>query len=108
RDVFVVIPLSTYQKIYGARQSLFIRIKGYQNASMEQVQEQVRFVMRSRHHLKFNDSDDFGIISSESISNVWQQLTGILAIVAIGITAISLVVGGIVIMNIMLVAVTER
>jgi putative ABC transport system permease protein len=108
RDIFIVIPLSTYQKIFGSRQSLFIRVKGKQDANSEQVQDQVRMIIRSRHHLKFNDTDDFGVISAEAISNLWQQLTSILAMVMVGITSISLIVGGIVIMNIMLVAVTER
>ncbi|MEW6730355.1 MAG: ABC transporter permease [Acidobacteriota bacterium] len=107
-DVFVVIPISTFQKMYGSRESIFIRARGRQDVPIEQAQDQARLLLRARHHLKFNDPDDFGIISAEAIKDLWQQLTGILAAVAVGITSISLVVGGIVIMNIMLVAVTER
>src|SRR5205823_11521550 len=106
RDLFVVIPISTFQKMYGSRDSVFIRVRSRADIPLEQAQDQVRLILRSRHHLKFNDKDDFGIISAESINNFWQQLTGILAIVAVAVTSISLVVGGIVIMNIMLVAVT--
>lgn len=108
RDVFVVIPITTFEKIYGSRSSIVIHVRGREGVPIEHVQDQVRTIMRSRHHLKFNESDDFGFVSSEAISGLWQQMTGILAAVAVGITSISLVVGGIVIMNIMLVAVTER
>lgn len=108
RDIFVVIPITTFEKIYGSRSSIVIHVRGREGVPLEHVQDQVRTIMRSRHHLKFNEKDDFGFISSEAISGLWQQMTGILAAVAVGITSISLVVGGIVIMNIMLVAVTER
>jgi putative ABC transport system permease protein len=64
--------------------------------------------MRARHHLKYNDKDDFGIVSSDSIYQLWQSLTGTIAAVAVGITAVFLIVGGIVVMNIMLASVTER
>ncbi|MBL8151633.1 MAG: ABC transporter permease [Blastocatellia bacterium] len=108
RDLFVCIPITTFQKMYGSRDSVVIHVRGLETASMEQVQDQVRLILRSRHHLKFNDKDDFGFVSPEAIAGLWNQMTSILAAVAVGITSISLIVGGIVIMNIMLVAVTER
>lgn len=108
RDDFVVIPLSTHQKMFGSRQSLSISIKGYENASLADVQDQVRMLMRARHRLNYNDNDTFGFVTSDAINNFIQALFGIIAAVALGVTSISLVVGGIVIMNIMLVTVTER
>jgi putative ABC transport system permease protein len=61
-----------------------------------------------RHRLGYNDKDTFGMITAESVNNFVQAIFGIIAAVALGVTSISLVVGGIVIMNIMLVSVTER
>lgn len=108
RDDFVVIPLSTYQKIFGARQSLTISVRGYDNVRLEDVQDQARMLMRARHKLAYNDKDTFGVITSDAINNFVQAIFGIVAAVALGVVSISLVVGGIVIMNIMLVTVTER
>ncbi len=108
RDDFVIIPLAAFQKIFGTRQSLNISIRGYDNAKLEDVQDQARMLMRARHKLAYNDKDTFGVITSDAINNFVQAIFGIIAAVALGVTSISLVVGGIVIMNIMLVTVTER
>ncbi len=108
RDDFIVIPLSTHQKMFGSRQSLSISIKGYDNTNLQDVQDQVRMLMRARHRLNYSDNDTFGFVTSDAINNFVQALFGIIAAVALGVTSISLVVGGIVIMNIMLVTVTER
>lgn len=108
RDDFVTIPLSVYQKIWGARESLSISVKAYDMANLQEVQDQIRMLMRTRHHLAYNDKDTFGLVTADAINNFVQALFGIIAAVALGVTSISLVVGGIVIMNIMLVTVTER
>lgn len=108
RDDFVVIPLSTHQKIFGARQSLAVSVRGRNDARLEDVQDQVRMLMRARHRLAYNDKDTFGVFTSDAINNFVQALFGLIAAVALGVVSISLVVGGIVIMNIMLVTVTER
>ena len=65
-------------------------------------------MMRARRHLRFDQKDDFGILSSDTFLTLWKNLTGTIAAVAVGVTSIFLVVGGIVIMNIMLASVTER
>jgi len=75
---------------------------------MEASQDEARLLMRARRHLSYNAKDDFGIVSSASIYQLWENLTGTIAAVAIGVTAVFLVVGGIVVMNIMLASVTER
>jgi putative ABC transport system permease protein len=108
RDDFVVIPLSTFQKNFGARQSLTISVRGHDNVRLEEVQDQARMLMRARHRLAYNDKDTFGVITSDTINNFVQAVFGLIAAVALGVVSISLVVGGIVIMNIMLVTVTER
>ncbi len=108
QDEFVVIPVTTYQKIWGARRSLSISVKGPENAKFADLQDQVKMLMRTRHRLNYSDKDTFGIITADAINDLFKSLTGVIATVALGVTSISLVVGGIVIMNIMLVAVTER
>ena len=108
RDDFVIIPLSAFQKLFGARQSLVISVRGRDNIKLVDVQDQARMLMRARHKLAYNDRDTFGVITSDAINAFVQAVFGMIAAVALGVVSISLVVGGIVIMNIMLVTVTER
>ena len=108
QDEFVVIPVTTFQKIWGARRSLSISVKGPETVKFADMQDQVKMLMRTRHKLNYSDKDSFGIITADAINDLFKSLTGVIATVALGVTSISLVVGGIVIMNIMLVAVTER
>ena len=107
RDNFVKIPLSTFQKIYGARRSVNISIKS-RPGQMAEAQDQARVAMRTRHHLRFKEEDDFGMITSEGVNQLFDNLTRIIFSVILFVVSISLVVGGIVIMNIMLVSVVER
>jgi putative ABC transport system permease protein len=74
----------------------------------EKVQDQVRVVMRTRHKLDFNQADDFSIATDEVTEKLFGSITGMVAMVAFPVVGISLVIGGIVIMNIMLATVTER
>ena len=108
RDAFVIIPLSTHQKVFGSRQSLEISVRARDGVKLEEVQDQMRMLMRARHRLAYSDKDTFGFKTSEAINNFVQTIFGMIAAVALGVVSISLVVGGIVIMNIMLVTVTER
>ncbi len=107
RDNFAKVPLSTFQKIYGSRRTVNISIRGREN-EMERAQDQVRLVMRTVHHLSYHEDDDFGLITSEGVNQLFDQLTGVIFSVSLFVVGISLVVGGIVIMNIMLVSVVER
>ena len=91
-----------------SRQSLSIRVKAPSAETHEATQDEVRVIMRSRHHLRPNQEDDFDILASQAMQSRSGQFTGAIAAVVTPITLISLVVGGIVIMNIMLVTVTER
>ena len=108
RDKAIYIPITTYQKIFGSRSSLMIRGKARSKAVFESALDQVRMGMRIRHKLHPNAEDDFGLVSTDEINDRVDQAAGIVASVVIPITLISLLVGGIVIMNIMLVSVTER
>ena len=108
QDQYVTIPITTFQKIWGGRRSLGISIKGSENVNFNNLQDQARMLMRSRHKVPYSEKDTFGIITADAINDLFKTLTGTIATVALGVTSISLVVGGIVIMNIMLVAVTER
>src|SRR5262249_27667271 len=108
RDNFAIMPISTYQNIYGSRGSISIRVAAIGPESIERAQDEVRVIMRARRHLNYNDPDNFGIVTSDALNKIREQVFGTISVVAIGVTSISLLVGGIVIMNIMLVSVTER
>ncbi len=108
RDDFVIVPLSVFQKMWGTRASLSLHVRAADGADLGVVQDQIRMLMRARHRVAYAEKDTFGLVTAEAINNFVQALFGIIAAVALGITSISLVVGGIVIMNIMLVTVTER
>ncbi len=107
-DQFIIIPISTYRKLHGNQDSIGISFKVANSSLINPAIDEVRLLMRARHHLSYYDKDNFGIIGSSAIMDLWHRLTGSIAAVAVGVTAIFLVVGGIVIMNIMLAAVTER
>ena len=77
-------------------------------ADFEAAQDQVRIAMRARRHLTYEKPDDFAIETGESIMELWQNMTRGIYVVTFVVTAISLLIGGIVVMNIMLVSVTER
>ena len=108
QDNFVILPLSTYLKVYGVRRSLTIYVKARPGVALERAQDDIRTLLRARHQRSFDETDDFSIVNDQAIADLAGQITGIVAAIAIPITLISLVVGGIVIMNIMLVVVTER
>ena len=108
RDDFVIVPLSVFQKMWGTRQSLSISVRAADGTNMKDVEDQIRMHLRARHRVPYQEKDTFGLVTAEAINKFVQAIFGIIAAVALGITSISLVVGGIVIMNIMLVTVTER
>jgi putative ABC transport system permease protein len=108
QDNFIWIPITTFQKLYGSRRSITIQAEAVSMKRFEDAQDQVRLAMRNRRHLKYLDKDDFSIETGESIMQLWQTATRGIYVVTIVVTAISLLIGGIVVMNIMLVSVTER
>ena len=110
RDNVVYIPYSTYQKIYGARRSLVVFIQVPEAEQLESAEDQVRTIMRNRRGHTPDDPDDegFTLETQDVFLNLYGAATSNIYLVTIGVAAVSLVVGGIVVMNIMLVSVTER
>jgi putative ABC transport system permease protein len=109
QDNWVAVPISTFQQTYGYNNSVDIYARGGLTAeSMEQAKDEVRVIMRARRHDPVGQPDDFEIETNDTFLDIWKQFSAIFFDVVIGIASISLVVGGIVIMNIMLVSVTER
>jgi putative ABC transport system permease protein len=109
QDNFLFIPLDTYIKEWGTQRDSLLLFAQAQNSEMIPASEdEARMLLRAWRHLPWEADDNFGVVGSESIMSLWKQLTGNLFAVAVGLTAVFLVVGGIVIMNIMLASVTER
>ncbi|MBA3248093.1 MAG: ABC transporter permease [Pyrinomonadaceae bacterium] len=108
RDMYVSMPLSTYLSIYGSRRSISISVTSTNAATYPDAVDEARVVMRARRKLAPDEPDNFGIVTPSAINELRDKIFGTIQIAAIGVTSISLVVGGIVIMNIMLVSVTER
>ncbi|MFN2532219.1 MAG: ABC transporter permease [Pyrinomonadaceae bacterium] len=110
RDNVAYIPYSTYQKAYGVRRSLIVFIQVPAAEQLEPAEDQVRTIMRNRRPRTIAEADDegFSLETQDVFLNLYGAATANIYIVTIGVAAVSLVVGGIVVMNIMLVSVTER
>ncbi len=108
QDNFVKIPFSLHRKMFGSWNSVDISVQAADPARMQDAMDEVRAVLRARHHLRPADDDDFAIVTAEGINDLWRSMTQTIFSVALFVVGISLVVGGIVIMNIMLVSVIER
>ncbi len=111
QDNFVTLPLKTYGANFGGftrNRLLYFEATSKTDDVFSDAVEEARFLLRSRRHLKQSDKDNFGIITPDAITGFRDRLLGPTFIVAIAVPAIALLVGGIVIMNIMLVSVTER
>jgi putative ABC transport system permease protein len=107
-DNHVYIPITTWGRLFGRRQSLQIHGKAEDLASFQLAIEDARQALRNRHKLIGNEDDDFGLVNTGEIKNQMDSFTSTIAMVVTPITLLSLIVGGIVVMNIMLVSVTER
>jgi len=109
QDNFILIPLGTYRKEWLAPQdSVTMFIQAYSPESMDAAEDEARVILRSRRHLRYQDEDNFAFIEPSAITGLWNRITGNVFGIAIWVTAVFSVVGGIVIMNIMLASVTER
>jgi putative ABC transport system permease protein len=108
RDEFAVIPLGQFQKLFGVRQSLQLVVRPRDAALANYARDEARVALRVDRGLKPNAPDNFGIVASDSVLGIFQQATAGIAVVLVGIVGLSLLVGGIVIMNIMLMVVSER
>ncbi|MDX6405929.1 MAG: putative transport system permease protein [Blastocatellia bacterium] len=111
QDNFIVIPLKTYAVNFGPlvrQRSLYFTATSKTDDVFNDAVDETRFLMRARHHLAPNEKDNFGIVTPDAITGLRDRLFGTIFIVAIAVPFIALIVGAIVIMNIMLVSVTER
>jgi len=108
QDNFVQIPLTTFRKVFRPRPSLAVSVQASNSLQMSVLEDEVRALLRARRHTPYTEDDTFGINASETLMDSWHELTGSIFAVTIGIVAVFMVVGGIVIMNIMLASVTER
>jgi putative ABC transport system permease protein len=108
QDNFAVIPLGAYQRLFGARQSLSLMVKPVSTNRMSEAMDDATVALRVSRHLKPSAPNNFGILTSDTILDLYRQVTSGIFLVLVGIVALSLVVGGIVIMNIMLMVVSER
>jgi putative ABC transport system permease protein len=107
-DNFAIVPLTTFRNIWMSRPELLVYIKSPDSPHMMELQDEVRALMRARRHVPYREEDTFGINASDTLMSAWKNLTGTIFAVTIGLVAVFMVVGGIVIMNIMLASVTER
>jgi putative ABC transport system permease protein len=109
QDNYILIPLVTYYKEWHTQQDwLAIFVQAPSTETMDAAKDEVTMLLRARRHLSWDAKDNFAVLGADSIMSLWKELTGNLFAVAVGLTAVFLVVGGIVIMNIMLASVTER
>src|SRR5712691_8654632 len=106
-DRHIYIPATTHLQIFG-RNGLQIHGKAGNRENFQPTIEEARVDMRNKHRLKGSEEDDFGLVNVEDLNKQIDQFTGSIAAVVVPITLITLIVGGIVVMNIMLVTVTER
>lgn len=108
RDSFVRIPYTTFQRVFGRGGDADISVRASSPETVGQAMEEVRGVMRSLRRLKPQEEDDFGIVSSAALMEMWRRLSANIFLAMLGVGSISLLVGGIGIMNIMFVSVKER
>jgi len=108
-DDYIMMPLSTYRKGWLAPlDSVAMFVEAPTPDLMPASEDEARVLLRSRRHVPYDAEDNFGVVSPTSITGIWNRITGNAFGIAIWITSVFLVVGGIVIMNIMLASVTER
>jgi putative ABC transport system permease protein len=108
RNRFIYIPITIFLKMYGSRSSIEIKVKAADISMLNQAIEESRMAMRIRHKLRPLEDDDFGISTSEQLISLWQKISSSIFNALVFVVSISLVIGGIVLMNVMLVSVTER
>ena len=109
RDNFVYVPFEAGQRMFGSRNSITIHIQVADSSNFETAKDEVRAIMRNRRGKSFGDDDDgFSVESQDAFLSIYKNATSGIYAATIAVAAVSLVVGGIVVMNIMLVSVTER
>jgi putative ABC transport system permease protein len=108
QDEFAIIPLSAFQRIFGTRMSLQLTVTPTDPSHVQEAMDDAEVAMRIQRRLRPKDPNNFGVVTSDTFLELYNQVTSGVFAILIGVVSLSLVVGGIVIMNIMLMAVTER
>ena len=108
QDEFALVPLTQFQKMFGPRRPLNLTVKPRDLLQISQAMDDAAVALRSARRLEPRQPDNFAIFTSETILDIYRSATAGIFAVLIGVVALSLVVGGIVIMNIMLMVVSER
>jgi putative ABC transport system permease protein len=110
QDDFAVIPFSTALNHFGQprRRGIFLTIKARSVEQLEDAMDEVRMILRTHRKVPYDKPDDFDMLTADSLMDLLNQFTRIFRLSLVGISGISLVIGGIVVMNIMMVSVTER
>ena len=108
QDEFAVIPLGAFQRLFGSRSSIGLRVQPADPAEIDRAIGEATVALRIERRLKPAEDDNFGIFTSETALGIFNQATTGIFAVLVGVVGLALVVAGIVIMNIMLMAVSER
>jgi putative ABC transport system permease protein len=109
QDSFVMIPMNAYLRVRGSRTSLTLEVKATGGQTVfQEAQDEASTILRSRRHVPLGHDDDFFIGTPQSYISLWESISSAFFAVFVMVSSISAVVGGIVIMNVMLVSVTER
>jgi putative ABC transport system permease protein len=108
QDNFVIVPMNSFLRLRGTRSSVVINVKADPKIPFEDAVDEARLALRAKRHVRPGADDDFFIGTKDSFIALWQSISSAFFVVFIMVSSISAVVGGIVIMNVMLVSVTER
>ncbi len=108
RNQFLIIPITAYQKVFGSGESISIKVAASDLSFMDDAKDEATFWMRVRHRLRPMERSDFAIQTADQLLEIWSGISKVMYGILVSVVGVSLVVGGIVLMNIMLVSVTER